>query len=79
MVGDSIRYVPTPVAFSPQILQFSSSPRNVLLSVVSLFWSFPDSVVGLGIFCREVDREVSVDMEQIQYSEKYYDDTYEYR
>jgi hypothetical protein len=32
-----------------------------------------------GIFCREADREVVVDMGQIQYSEKYFDDTYEYR
>jgi len=45
-----------------------------------------DSVVCLGyplkfwaIFCREADREVVVDMGQIQYSEKYFDDTYEYR
>jgi len=51
-----------------------------------LLWLPPDSVVGLGIplkiwgfFCREVDREVLVDMGQIQYSEKYFDDTYEYR
>ncbi|RLN39133.1 cyclin-dependent kinases regulatory subunit 1-like [Panicum miliaceum] len=28
---------------------------------------------------READREVVVDMGQIQYSEKYFDDTYEYR
>ncbi|CAN6302307.1 unnamed protein product, partial [Urochloa humidicola] len=35
----------------------------------------------LGSFCIEVDREVVVvvDMGQIQYSEKYFDDTYEYR
>ncbi|ONL93613.1 cyclin-dependent kinases regulatory subunit 1 isoform X1 [Zea mays] len=33
----------------------------------------------VGDTIRKVDREVLVDMEQIQYSEKYYDDTYEYR
>jgi hypothetical protein len=30
-------------------------------------------------FYRGVDREALVDMGQIQYSEKYFDDTYEYR
>jgi hypothetical protein len=29
--------------------------------------------------CRGVDRGVGVEMGQIQYSEKYFDDTYEYR
>jgi hypothetical protein len=86
MVGDTIRYVPTPVAFSPQILQFlvfsakCSSVCRVFVLVVSRFGSWlGDFTASLGIFCREVDREVLVDMEQIQYSEKYFDDTYEYR
>jgi hypothetical protein len=48
--------------------------------LVSLSGVSADNFWG-GIFCRtEVDREVVVvDMGQIQYSEKYFDDTYEYR
>lgn len=68
-----------------QILRFLFSAKYSSVGKSIFFLS--DSVVGLviplkflGFFsCREVDREVLVDMGQIQYSEKYFDDTYEYR
>jgi hypothetical protein len=67
---------------------FLSFLRNVPLRIVSCsdYRAISSDALGFSIdfwglsFCRSVDREVVVvDMGQIQYSEKYFDDTYEYR
>ncbi|URD98636.1 Cyclin-dependent kinases regulatory subunit [Musa troglodytarum] len=62
------------------ILLFSTSYSDSSVVILSLFFAF------CCCFCREIDRSSrctrsgrDIDMGQIQYSEKYFDDTYEYR
>ena len=51
-------------------MEFYNSNFLICLGFLLKFW---------GIFYSEADREVVVDMGQIKYSDKYFDDTYEYR